>query len=420
VTVDSFSDEITHFVCSNASAKRLKAAAIFEVAVVNPSWVQSCLQSGTRACEEDFALGKELTVIPITEVVKPKPDLVSSKADKSISLGTSAERILSADNATPQNVNISSVSRELGPSIDISKSVSSAIEKKAEALVTLSKKGKSTGGQIELVKKKVVRGADTASIAAIENSTAKLSSESCKSSSKQEEKLIPLPSYKELKAVVLPPSMRSQRRSERICDNEESQETIPEIDVNASLPIVRSDSPVIPQVSHSVIKDITMPIAGKKRKINSEIKVSSAATDEIVQKADTKASTAVSPKNSKRSSSTAESVPEVEGSSRMSDILAAGIVIAVSGFDEIGEKATMTNSLAQFINSVNEKSSSDLATDNGGISSSSSSSSSSSKKMKTGAKVEASKGLSVVLLDTEEDPFGLHCTHVVLQSTSSK
>jgi hypothetical protein len=417
VTVDSFSDEITHFVCSNASAKRLKAAAIFEVAVVNPSWVQSCLQSGTRACEEDFALGKELTVIPITEVVKPKPDLVSSKADKSISLGTSAERILSADNATPQNVNISSVSRELGPSIDISKSVSSAIEKKAEALVTLSKKGKSTGGQIKL-EKKVVRGADTASIAAIENSTAKLSSESCKSSSKQEEKLIPLPSYKELKAVVLPPSMRSQRRSERICDNEESQETIPEIDVNASLPIVRSDSPVIPQVSHSVIKDITMPIAGKKRKINSEIKVSSAATDEIVQKADTKASTAVSPKNSKRSSSTAESVPEVEGSSRMSDILAAGIVIAVSGFDEIGEKATMTNSLAQFINSVNEKSSSDLATDNGGISSSSSSSS--SKKMKTGAKVEASKGLSVVLLDTEEDPFGLHCTHVVLQSTSSK
>ena len=344
VIMDSFSDEITHFVCSNASAKRLKAAAIFEVAVVNPSWVQSCLQTGKRACEEDFALGKELTDIPITEVVKQKPDSTSSRSVKSISSGTSAERTLSTDITNPQSDDISSVSRELGLSVDISKSVTSGHQKKAEVALLSSKKGKSTGGQVELVKK-VVRGADTVSITAVESTTAKLGSDSSKSSSELEEKLIPLPSYKELKAVVLPPSMRSQRRSERICDNEESEETIPEIDVNASLPIVRSDSPDIQQLSHPVAEEIAANTVGKKRKMDAVSKVSSTAADEVAQKADSKASTAVSSKSSKSSISTAESAPEGGERSRMSDILAAGIVIAVSGFDELGEKATMTNSL---------------------------------------------------------------------------
>ena len=105
----------------------------------------------------------------------------------------------------------------------------------------------------------------------------------------------------------------------------------------------------------------------------------------------------------------------------MVDILGAKIVIAISGFDEIGEKATMTSSLQHFIDAMNtncrgkdkKKKVSSSSSSSSSTSNSSDSSSSSSSSKKT-------SGPLAVLLDQEEDTFGLHCTHVILQSSSSK
>lgn len=85
-----------------------------------------------------------------------------------------------------------------------------------------------------------------------------VSSEDCDSPdvlSKEEKKsdsIIPLPSFKEVKSATLPAIMKSKRRSERICDNEQSQEgtkSPPAVDLDASMPIVRTDVSVKMSVS---------------------------------------------------------------------------------------------------------------------------------------------------------------------------
>jgi hypothetical protein len=44
--VDVFTDTISHLVWSNGSTKKLMAASLFGIAIVSPSWILECEQSG--------------------------------------------------------------------------------------------------------------------------------------------------------------------------------------------------------------------------------------------------------------------------------------------------------------------------------------------------------------------------------------
>jgi hypothetical protein len=46
VVSDIFTDEMTHMIFANGSEKRLKSAAIFEIIVVSPLWIEHCKLSG--------------------------------------------------------------------------------------------------------------------------------------------------------------------------------------------------------------------------------------------------------------------------------------------------------------------------------------------------------------------------------------
>jgi hypothetical protein len=67
--------------------------------------------------------------------------------------------------------------------------------------------------------------------------------------------------------------------------------------------------------------------------------------------------------------------------------------------EENGEKETIVNGISQLIQLLNKGNESK------------------SRKSKNGDEERTS---STVLLDVQEDPFGLYCTHVISQATSTK
>jgi hypothetical protein len=46
VVSDIFTDDMTHMIFANGSERRLKSAAIFEIVVVSPLWIEHCKLSG--------------------------------------------------------------------------------------------------------------------------------------------------------------------------------------------------------------------------------------------------------------------------------------------------------------------------------------------------------------------------------------
>lgn len=411
VIADSFSDEITHFVCSTASTKRLKAAAIFEIVVVSRAWIQSCVLSGLRTSEEDFALDNEKSTIAATDSTK----LASSSKSIAPQNMARAEEHNDVGNkltvTNPQEIQAS------GPKSNKREDIVQTTEMYPQVNAVTSRETDARLGNVK--RERDSSHGQKGNSGALPDS---LSAQTIMGS----ESSIPLPKFKELTAdKVLPAAMKLQRRSERICDNADSQEEhLPDVDVNASMPIVRLDShevsctkivtgAEVAEIRSSSEKKIIAPKTsnGNVKRITG--KISEAA--EIPLQGDKKSELTAKKNAVKKGISNVKLQPEpsCDGGSRMVDILEAKIAIAISGFDEIGEKATMTTSLQHFIDAMN--------TNCGGkdkkkkISSSSSSgdSSSSSSSKKTSGPV-------AVLLDQEEDTFGLHCTHVILQSASSK
>ena len=53
---ESFGENCTHLVWSNASERRLAAAGIFGIPIVSPLWIENCNESGTKVDESDFAV----------------------------------------------------------------------------------------------------------------------------------------------------------------------------------------------------------------------------------------------------------------------------------------------------------------------------------------------------------------------------
>ena len=417
---DSFSDEITHFVCSTVSTKRLKAAAIFEIVVVSRAWIQSCVLSGLRTSEEDFALDNEKSAITATDSTKLAS---SSKSIAPQNLARAEEHNDVGKKVTgtnPQEIQAS------GPKSNNRKDIVQTTEMHPQENLASSREADARLGNV-----KRVRDSNHGQKG---NSGALLDSLSAQTIMGSESS-IPLPKFKELTAdKVLPAAMKLQRRSERICDNADSQEECPpDVDVNVSMPIVRSDShevsctkimtgAEVAEIRSSLDKKIIAPETsnGNVKRITGQI--SEAA--KIPLQGDKKSEVTAQKNAVKKGTSNVNLQPEpsCDGGNRMVDILGAKIVIAISGFDEIGEKATMTSSLQHFIDAMNTNcrgkdkkkkvsSSSSSSSSTSNSSDSSSSSSSSSKK---------TSGPLAVLLDQEEDTFGLHCTHVILQSSSSK
>jgi hypothetical protein len=75
------------------------------------------------------------------------------------------------------------------------------------------------------------------------------------------------------------------------------------------------------------------------------------------------------------------------------------LLLNFNSTEENGEKETIVNGISQFIQLLNKGNKSK------------------SRKSKNGDEKSTS---SAVLLDVQEDPFGLYCTHVISQSTSTK
>ena len=55
---ESFGENCTHLVWSNASERRLAAAGIFGIPIVSPLWIENCNESGTKVNEKDFAVSE--------------------------------------------------------------------------------------------------------------------------------------------------------------------------------------------------------------------------------------------------------------------------------------------------------------------------------------------------------------------------
>ena len=411
---DSFSDEITHFVCSTASTKRLKAAAIFEIVVVSRAWIQSCVLSGLRTSEEDFALDNEKSTIAATDSIKLATSSKSIAPQKSALADEHNEFGKKLTGTNPQEI------RASRPKSNKRKDIVQTTEMHPQQNAATSRESDDNLGTV-----KRVRDSNHCQKG---NSGALLDSLSAQTTIGSESP-IPLPKFKEVAAdKVLPAAMKLQRRSERICDNADSQEECPpDVDVNVSMPIVRLDSQEASCnkiVTGAEVAEIRL-FSDKKKNApetsTGNVKGITGQITEVVKfplKGDKK-SELVAQKNAvEKGISKVKVESSCDGGSRMVDILGAKIVIAISGFDEIGEKATMTSSLQHFIDAMNtncraKDKRKKVSRSSSSTSSSDSSSSSSSSSKKTSGPV-------AVLLDQEEDSFGLHCTHVILQSSSSK
>ena len=403
---DSFSDEITHFVCSTASAKRLKAAAIFEIAVVSRAWIESCVISGLRTSEKGFAIDNEKGSLAPADLTNLASSTSFSDAKEVMAPKTCY------DVESQLAMTKSQVAQASGPKTNKRKDIVNTTEINVRDSAAPSKESDVGSRAAKHVRNSIDSEKTDSGILPNSHSSKTVI---------ENESSIPLPKFKELTAIkVLPAVLKLQRRSERICDNAESQEgSPPDVDVNVSMPIVRLDCHEV-----SCTEIATAPIVAVRQSSSDTTtkapKVSSytvkrtreqiAEVAIISLKEDKKSEITVPKKNERNSIADAKPSNSLEDGSRMVDILGAKIVIAISGFDEIGEKATMTSSLEHFIGTMSRNSLDGLGKDKKKVSNSGSSSSSSKK----------ASGPTVVLLDQEEDSFGLHCTHVILQSTSSK
>ena len=405
---DSFSDEITHFVCSTASAKRLKAAAIFEIVVVSRAWIESCVVSGLRTCEKGFALDYEKGSVEPADLTNLASS-TSFSGDKEVMPAKKCGDVESQLAMTK-----SQVTQASGPKNNKTKDIVNTTEINARDSAAPSKESDVGSRAAKHLRNSI--DSEITDLGVLQNShSAKTVIEN--------ESSIPLPKFKELTAIkVLPAVLKLQRRSERICDNAESQEgSPPDVDVNVSMPIVRLDChevscKEIASAPIVAVRQSSSDTTAKAPKVSSYTE--KRTTEQIAEiakislKVDKKSEIIIPKKIERNSVADAKPSNSLEDGSRMVDILGAKIVIAISGFDEVGEKATMTSSLEHFIGTMNRNSLNGLGKDKKKkVSNSGSSSSSSSKK---------TIGPTVVLLDQEEDSFGLHCTHVILQSTSSK
>lgn len=505
VIADVFSEEISHFVCSNASTKRLKAAAIFEITVVNPLWVENCFQSGTRVSESDFIVSQEVgstlaidrssalgslprkSIEPIVEEEKlsrrlSSPHYSSTKQEESLNLDKQKKGKKTAKET---------VTKELSKMQDeVIKEIvedSNARVKKVSRTVDKTKGEKACGDQ------------DTGSKENIflqEPSVEEFSSRDS-STFRSANALIPLPSFKEVDAVVRSVSGQQARRSERIFDNVESLEDALQIDVDISLPIIRGsdyqatsldkkghlklsgviDPKLFPikQNDDETNKKSSQENVQQKAVINSEMKLSkskrmkisdaSLANDNNEEEAGNKSKVKKLDAASKIVKSDVVANIDLDNMASEIDasIVAAGVstignsnmeragrlVIAISGFEEVGEKETLINGLQHLIATIDATENSterslDIKYDRSSNSKNQNKSmiETKNKKSKSGATSSlddktssipssssfssssscssSSSFSSAVILGSEDDIFGVECTHVILHSSSSK
>ena len=504
--------------CSNASTKRLKAAEIFEIAVVNPLWVENCLRSGTRVSEADFAVGQELG-IGSTSAATAEASTLSSLQRKSIEPVVDEEKSLRrlssphySSSQKEESLNLAKLQKMKSKSQNpkTAKGNAKAGAKSSDSLSTIIpdmvidkendrvENVKTTTRNVEEKKKEkdlqqsrddtvITQLGHDADSSRVEETTSKEAGAASSkrpanpvqsvSGTNERKELIPVRGYKEIKKVILPASLKS-RRSERICDNEEELETLENIlkmDVDAALPIVRlADSPPeevkessvknVPVGDNKVIKHVEAAVSKSKQNIvdstgteNNEKKAVKSAkiaskksenetVKDVIQKPSTDTGNLKTVSTDKQVSGKKTVGPviiENNGTGVTSaDLMARTnvertdikkrdkIVIAVSGFDESGEKETILNGLKHLIDALNQqmgskqklsdisKSSKNKCVTNSASSSSSSSSSSNSDK--SNSSCDTNDETKVSVLGSEDDPYGLECTLVILESSSSK
>jgi hypothetical protein len=164
---ESFGESTTHLIWSNGTAKRLAAAVILDVTVILPGWIEKCKQTGKRCEEADYIV------------------------INGISSSQAAASVLSFS------------------TIDVYSGVSKNGRGRKE--VTSSSSSGRVNERVERVNERVERN----------HVISHSHSDSHLDKSKALPSFIPLPAFREHNMVVLPPALRTQRRSERICDLDE-------------------------------------------------------------------------------------------------------------------------------------------------------------------------------------------------------
>ena len=497
VIADVFNEDISHFVCSNASTKRLRAAAIFEIIVVNPLWVENCFQSGSRVAEADFTVSQEVVGTSNTggssvQSILPKKTIEPIVEEEKLSRRLSSPHYSSSKQEESSNFDKPKKGKKPAKETAATKEFTNVPPKNfSSSLAIIQEKNAHC---VESSKISVDQDSEDNENVLVHGATAKKSATEISCLDFSVKTSIPLPSYKAIHAIVRSGKPQA-RRSERILDNVDSLEDVLQIDTDMSLPIVRI-SEYSPNANRSVINDqcskstthkissqncehaIKEP-AGKNvlsKTLKSDEMTSSNLTKTNVTQINASVPPAISsnfirkdaakgPKTKKVNAVSnvdrSNVVPDLSLDSTVSGIdtyavstggqasassnivCTSHLVIAISGFDELGEKETIINGLSHFIatidaaqiskekiqNDKNDKSSSsskkvNAPTGNKNLKNDGTSSLlgkiTNSSTSGTSTFSTTSTSSSAVILGSDDDIYGKDCTHVILHSSSSK
>ena len=68
IVEDTFGEHCTHLIWSHGTSKRMKLAAIMDIYVVSPLWIEQCRQAKKRVSELDFLASDDVpSAIPSTQ-----------------------------------------------------------------------------------------------------------------------------------------------------------------------------------------------------------------------------------------------------------------------------------------------------------------------------------------------------------------
>jgi hypothetical protein len=234
----TFGETVTHLVWSNGTHSRLAAAIVLGIKVVSPGWINECKQCRNKADESNYIIMDVSQEDAVAAVMSYSND---SSRSKSQSIDSDPREVDDKGDMTLRG-------RRAGTNINIL-SNHNCISTSSSVWFAESDNNIQPGNSRE----ENVKESGNHKSYQISNGSNSNSSSSSSSSNKMKAPcpapFIPLPSFKEHNPGVLPSALRTQRRSERICDLDEENdkligsgdtlEDILNIDPNEVLPILR-------------------------------------------------------------------------------------------------------------------------------------------------------------------------------------
>jgi hypothetical protein len=199
----TFGETVTHLVWSNGTHSRLAAAIVLGIKVVSPGWINECKQCQNKVDESDY------TVIDISQ-----NDAVAAIMLRSNDSSRFTSHSIGID---PQEVeDTGDVSLRGRRNVTNVNAMSSNNSTSVSSLAELDNKNESGISNEENIKEDTNNKSYQFS-----NGSSSSSSSSNNMKAPLPAPFIPLPSFKEHNPGVLPSALRTQRRSERICDLDE-------------------------------------------------------------------------------------------------------------------------------------------------------------------------------------------------------